>query len=245
MDGCEPMTHQGSSFGVLVLHGFTGSPYSMRGVADALANAGFSVEMPLLPGHGTSIEDMLPTRFDDWSEAAEAAFQSLSSRVERVGILGLSMGGTLTCWLAERHPEVAGIVCVNALVEYPGEEFVSSIRGVLDAGLEVLEGLGSDIKKPGVEERAYAETPVAPLVSLLEAVEGVGGNLGAISCPVLSFTSVEDHVVAPPNGEFLALMAGGPVERVLLEDSYHVATLDNDAQLVEAQSVAFFERLSQ
>lgn len=244
MDGCEPMTHQGSTFGVLVLHGFTGSPFSMRGVAEALANAGFSVEMPLLPGHGTSIEDMLPTRFDDWSAAAEAAYNSLAARTERVGIVGLSMGGTLTCWLAEHHPEVVGISVVNALVEYPGDEFVNSIRGVLDAGIEVLDGLGSDIKKEGAEERSYAETPVAPLVSLLEAVEGVGTELGRISCPVLSFTSLEDHVVAPPNGEFLELMVGGPIERVLLENSYHVATMDNDAELIEAQIVAFMERLA-
>jgi carboxylesterase len=216
----------------------------MRGIAEALANAGFSVEMPLLPGHGTSIEDMVPTRFEDWSTAADAAYAALTARTERVAIVGLSMGGTLTCWLAEHHPEVAGIAVINGLVEFPGEEFVGSIRGLLDAGVEVLDGLGSDIKKEGVEERAYPGTPVAPLVSLLEAVESVGVNLGKISCPVLAFTSLEDHVVPPTNGEFLEAMVGGPIERVLLENSYHVATLDNDAELVEAQIVAFVERLA-
>lgn len=216
----------------------------MRGIAEALANAGFSVEMPLLPGHGTAIEDMLPTRFEDWSAAADSAYTSLAARTEQVGIVGLSMGGTLTCWLAEHHPDVAGIALVNALVEYPGDEFVASIRDLLDAGIEKLDGLGSDIKKEGVEERSYPETPVAALVSLLTSLKEVGAKLGRISCPVLSFTSREDHVVAPQNGEFLERMVGGPIERVLLDNSYHVATLDNDAELVEAQIVAFLERLA-
>ena len=244
MPGAEPMTHLGSSFGVLVLHGFTGSPWSMRGIAEALANAGFSVEMPLLPGHGTAIEDMFPTRFNDWATAAEGALASLVARTEQVAVVGLSMGGTLTCWLAEHHPEIVGIALVNALVEYPGDEFVSSIRDLLDAGIETLDGLGSDIKKEGSEENSYAGTPVASLVSLLESVESVGAQLGRISCPVLSFTSLEDHVVPPSNGEFLELLVGGSIERVLLENSYHVATLDNDAELIEAQIVAFMERLA-
>ena len=244
MPGAEPMTHLGSSFGVLVLHGFTGSPFSMRGISEALANAGFSVEMPLLPGHGTAIEDMIPTRFDDWANAAEDALASLVARTEHVAVVGLSMGGTVTCWLAEHHPEIVGIALVNALVEYPGEEFVASIRGLLDAGIETIDGLGSDIKKEGAAENAYSGTPVAALVSLLESVESVGAELGNISCPVLSFTSLEDHVVTPSNGEFLELLVGGPIERVLLENSYHVATLDNDAELVEAQIVTFMERLA-
>ena len=137
-----------------------------------------------------------------------------------------------------------GIALVNALVEYPGAEFVSSIRDLLDAGIETLDGLGSDIKKEGSEENSYAGTPVASLVSLLESVESVGTQLGRISCPVLSFTSLEDHVVPPSNGEFLELLVGGSIERVLLENSYHVATLDNDAELIEAQIVAFMERLA-
>ena len=107
---------------MLVLHGFTGNPQSMRPLAEAVAAAGFTVEMPLLPGHGTAIEDMIPTRFEDWSSAAEAVYDELAARCDKVIVSGLSMGGTLACWLATRHPEIAGIAVVNPLVVALDEE---------------------------------------------------------------------------------------------------------------------------
>src|SRR3954462_15681659 len=125
--GAEPESIDGGPHGALVLHGFTGNPNSMRGVAHALAAAGFAVELPLLPGHGTSVDDMLETRWDDWSGAAEAAFCELQARSRNVLVAGLSMGGTITSWLAARHPEIAGIVLVNPAVEPPAESFMEAI----------------------------------------------------------------------------------------------------------------------
>jgi len=244
IQGCEPLSAEGSSTGVLVLHGFTGSPFSMRGIAERMANAGFSVEMPLLPGHGTAVEDMLGTRFADWSAGAEAAYVGLAARTERVVVVGLSMGGTLTCWLAERHPEIAGIVLVNPLVEPAGDELLTGLQALVDAGTETLEGIGSDIAKEGVEERSYPATPLAPLVSLFEALDEISAALPAIICPVLLFSSMEDHVVAPSNGPHLMARVTSPLEQVVLERSYHVATLDHDAPLIEAEAVAFVERLA-
>src|SRR5436190_3273338 len=113
LPGAEPWSVDGGLAGALCLHGFTGNPTSMRGVAEAFAAAGFSVELPRLPGHGTSVEDMKPTRWADWSGEAEAAYQRLAARTERVVVAGLSMGGSLTLWTALQHPEVAGIVCIN------------------------------------------------------------------------------------------------------------------------------------
>ena len=84
MSGAEPWSSEGGSHGALVLHGFTGNPQSMRPLAMALGNAGFTVDLPLLPGHGTSVADMIPTRWEDWSEAAEAAYQGLSARCDKV-----------------------------------------------------------------------------------------------------------------------------------------------------------------
>ena len=216
----------------------------MRGIAERFANAGFSVEMPLLPGHGTSVEDMLPTRFADWSAAVEAAYGSLSARTEKVAVVGLSMGGTLTCWLAEHHPELVALVLVNPLVEYPGDEFTDAIRGLLDAGMETIDAIGSDIAKENVEERSYPATPVAALVSLMEGVQGVSADLSKISCPVLLFSSTNDHVVPPTNGTHLVASVSGPIEQIVLEKSFHVATLDYDAELIESQAVAFIEGLS-
>src|SRR3954464_14582979 len=113
LPGAEPFTADGGPHGVLVLHGFTGNPQSMRGLAEAFAAAGYAVELPRLPGHGTSVDDMATTTFADWSAAVERAYDDLAGRCERVVVAGLSMGGTLAAWLAARHPEIAGLVVIN------------------------------------------------------------------------------------------------------------------------------------
>ncbi len=239
LPGAEPWSSKGGSHGVLVLHGFTGNPQSMRPLAEAVAAAGYSVDLPLLPGHGTSIDDMLPTRWDDWSQAAEAAFQGLAARCDQVAVAGLSMGGTLTCWLAEQHPEIAGIAVVNPLIEAPDDEFRRGIQALLDAGTEVFDAIGSDIAKEGAVEAAYPGTPLAALLSLFEGADTVAARLGEIHCPTLLLSSRSDHVVDPVSGDVLERSAGGPVERVYLERSFHVATLDYDAPLIEERVVAF------
>ncbi len=215
----------------------------MRGIAERMANEGFSVEMPLLPGHGTSVENLMVTRFEDWADAAEAAYQSLAARTEHVVVAGLSMGGTLSCWLAERHPELTGLVLINPLVEPLGDEMTDGLKALLDAGIESIDAIGSDIAKEGIEERAYPSTPVACLSSLFAAVDEVSAALDAISCPILLLSSKEDHVVTPSNGDHLMAHTSGPIEQIVLERSYHVATLDHDASLIEDQAAAFVERL--
>ncbi len=224
---------------MLVLHGFTGSPASMRPLAEAFADAGFSVDLPLLPGHGTSVHELLCTGWSDWSRAAEEAYRELAAHCDRVLVAGLSMGGTLTVWLAARHPETYGIVTVNPLVEPAAETFLASLRGTVEAGVDRFPGIGSDIAKPDVTETAYAETPIAPLVSLFEAVGELAGRLGEIDVPLLLLSSRTDHVVPPSSGDLLSDAYGGPVERVFLEHSYHVATLDYDAAEIEERAVAF------
>jgi len=239
MHGCEPWSAEGGSNGVLVLHGFTGNPQSMRPLAEALADAGYTVDLPLLPGHGTSLEDLVPTRWEDWSGAAEAHFQALAARCDHVAVVGLSMGGALTCWLAERHPHLPGIALVNPVVQPPAAELVDGGRALLEAGVESIDAIGSDIKKDGPVELSYPGTPIAAALSLFEALGDVEAGLGDIHCPVLLLSSREDHVVDPVNGDVVETRVSGPVERVLLEDSYHVATLDNDAPLIEAKVLEF------
>src|SRR5947209_6561028 len=139
----QPLFHEGSRAGVLVVHGFTGSPATMQPLADAFVAAGFTVSMPRLPGHGTTIEDMLTTGWDDWTAEAERAYVELAARCASVVIAGLSMGATLTCWLAARHPEVAGIVIVNAAVRPYDADTQAFIQAMLDAGDEIAPGIGS------------------------------------------------------------------------------------------------------
>ena len=237
--GAEPMSVVGGADGALVVNGFTGCPASMRGIAEHLAVAGLSVELPLLPGHGTSVEDLVKTRWSDWAAAVDAAYLDLAARCDRVVVVGLSMGGTLGCWLAERHPEVGGLVLVNPLVEAPPEELVGAVRDMIASGETLAPAIGSDIAMPGAEELSYAATPLQAGLSLFGAAEEVGAALGDIRCPVLLLSSREDHVVPPSNGDRVVASVAGPVERVWLERSYHVATLDYDRDEVEVRIVAF------
>jgi carboxylesterase len=244
MAGAEPFSATGGPEGVLVLHGFTGNPFSMRPLAESLAKAGHTVELPLLPGHGTAVDDMLETGWADWSAATEVAYLDLAARCESVAVAGLSMGGTLSCWLAERHTEISGIAVINPLVEPPTDDLVAAVRSLLDAGTPVMDGIGSDIALPDASELSYAGTPVAPLLSLFEGVRGVSADLSSIRCPVLLLSSREDHVVPPSNGDLLAASVSGPCERVWLERSFHVATLDYDREEIERRTVAFVGRVT-
>jgi len=239
LPGAEPYSAVGDARGALVLHGFTGNPQSMRGLALALAGAGLTVELPLLPGHGTAIADMVPTRWEDWSAAADAAYLELAARCESVVVVGLSMGGTLGVWLAERHPEIAALVLVNPLIQPPDADTVAFIDAMIDGGDEVAPGIGSDIALEGAVETAYPELPLRAARSLFAAAGEVAARLGSVTAPVLLFSSAEDHVVPPVSGDRLVEGVKGPVERVVLERSFHVATLDYDKDEIEARTVKF------
>ncbi len=239
LQGAEPWSAEGGPDGVLVLHGFTGCPQSMRPLAESLAAAGYSVELPLLPGHGTAVEDLVPLRWEDWSGAAEAHFQALAARCDHVAVVGLSMGGALTCWLAERYGHLAGIALVNPLIHAPGDDLRTMIRGMVDAGEVLTDGIGGDIKKEGVTEVGYDATPLAAILSTFDGADEVEAHLVDIHCPTLLLVSREDHLIDAASGDALVERASGPVERVWLEDSYHVATLDNDAPLIESRVVEF------
>jgi carboxylesterase len=239
LPGAEPFVADGGPHGALVLHGFTGNCFSVRGLARRFAAAGWAVECPLLPGHGTMLADMLPTRWSDWSAAAEAAYRRLAARVDgRIVVAGLSMGGTLTVWLASRHPEIAGVICINPLAA-PGGQVRDILQAGVDAGQESIAAIGSDIADPDASELSYPETPLAPLVSLFDAIQDLQPSLPEVTCPMLLVTSPEDHVVPPFNSDHLASSVGGRVERMAAERSYHVATLDFDKDEVERRAIDF------
>ena len=154
------------------------------------------------------------------------------------------MGGTLTVWLAENHPEIAGIVAINAAVAPQAPEIVEMVKGMVDEGQTLMPGIGSDIAKPGVIESAYDGTPLKPLLSLIDAAEGVSERLGDVTCAVLIMTSPNDHVVDPTASDLLAEKVSGPVERVSLERSFHVATVDYDAELIQERAVEFGKKVT-
>ena len=156
-----------------------------------------------------------------------------------MAVVGLSMGGTLSAWLAERHPEIAGLALVNPLLMSPDEATVSFVQSMVDGGDEVAPGIGSDIAMDGVVESAYDGLPLRAALSLFAAAGEVEAALESVACPVIVFTSLQDHVVDPKSSELLVARAKGPVEQVVLERSYHVATLDYDKDEIEARTVEF------
>lgn len=244
--GAEPFSHKGDGdVGALVLHGFTGNPGSMRELANACAAAGFHVELPQLAGHGTAVEDMIPTRWSDWTASVESAYSALSARASRIVVLGLSMGGSLTLWTGLQHPEVRGLVCVNPAVQPAPAEMLEGLKALIDSGQEVMDGIGSDIADPNAHETAYPGTPLAPAHSFMkDGLTPMAPRLGELKMPLLLFTSVQDHVVNPADSDFLAANYGGTVERVMLERSYHVATQDYDKGTIFSGSVDFVRRVT-
>ncbi len=247
--GCEGFTTMGTvdssgqRIGVLLSHGFTGSVASMRPWGEYLDKMGYAVSVPRLPGHGTSIEDMFSTRYSDYYAEVERAYEELAARTDKVFVGGLSMGGSLVLWLAANHPEIAGVMLVNAAVASDNKQLLAV--PVIKHLIKAMPGIGNDIKKPGQDEVGYDKTPLKPLHSMVQAWHQVRADLPKVNCPVLLFRSVEDHVVDPSSARIiLSGVSSSDREEVLLPNSYHVATLDNDAELIFDGSARFIQRLT-
>jgi carboxylesterase len=216
----------------------------MRPWAQHLADAGFSVRLPLLPGHGTSWQDTNRTRWTDWYAAVENAYDELAARCDTVFAGGLSMGATLVTRLAEvKGDAVAGLVLVNP--SYGTERFDARFAPYISWLVKSRPAIGGDIKKPGVAEPAFDRTPVAAFASLQRLWKVTVAELDRVRAPVLMFRSREDHVVEPLSARLLTAGATNTtVREVILENSYHVATLDNDAHTVFDGSVQFFRQFA-
>jgi carboxylesterase len=241
--GAEPFARPGDGpdgrTGVLLVHGFTGNPSSMRDWGEHLAAEGFAVSVPLLPGHGTTWQDCNSHDEREWVQAVDDALDELAADCDRVVVAGLSMGGTLAIRTAERRPaDVAGLVLVNpALLT---QRLDAKLLPLLARLTPSWAPIGNDVKKPGVEELAYPKLPTRAAVSLRRLWAETRADLAAVRAPLLVFRSREDHVVEPASVELLlAQVASTDVTEVVLEDSYHVATIDNDAPLVFARSAAW------
>lgn len=245
LPGAEPFRHEGGKVGVLLCHGFTGSPQSMRPWADHLASRGLTVSLPLLPGHGTRWQDMQLTGWQDWYAEVDRALRELLERCEQVFVFGLSMGGALTLRLAAKHGDaISGIVLVNP---------VNKIHDPLAVALPVVKhfvrstpGIASDIAKPGADEVGYDRVPTRAAHSLRKFLQMLDTELPQVTQPLLLLHSPQDHVVRPADStRILARVSSTDVTETLLEQSYHVATLDLDAEQIFADSYAFVGRLSE
>jgi carboxylesterase len=234
----------GSKVGVLLVHGFTGSPASMRPWAEHLHDRGYSVSLPQLPGHGTRWQDLQRTTYDDWYAEAAAAFAKLRADHERVVVCGLSMGGMLSLALAQEHGrDISGLVLVNPFVDTRRKDIKA--LPVLKHVVPSFPAIGNDIKKQGMDEHAYPRTPLKAAASLFGEMRRVRDRLADVTQPLLLLRSRVDHVVDPSSGRaIMSRVSSRDLEEVVLEESYHVATLDNDAPLVFDRSASFIARVT-
>jgi carboxylesterase len=248
--GAEPFSARGSgvrgSVGVVVVHGFTANPIGTRPLGLRLAAEGYSVEVPLLPGHGTSARDLARTRYADWRRTVANAVATLSRGCDRIVLIGHSMGGSITLDLAAHgeHP-LAGAVTINSLV-LDREEVLARVAPVLQYIVPFVprDAAGmptDDLAKPGVDEHAYAWVSARAAQSYIAELPRIRDGLPRITCPVLVVTSPEDHTVDPSNGDAIAagLTSAAAVERFATPRSFHVPLLDYDAERLEERIIAF------
>jgi carboxylesterase len=223
--------------GALLLHGFTGNPTSMRPLGEWLSAEGLSVAAPRYPGHGTKWEELAGTKWEQWEAEAMSALDELAGRTEDLIACGLSMGGSMALHLAAKRPDVVrGVAVINPYIRNP--QMALAPVGRLFA--RSRKGIGNDIKKPAQNEAPYDRVPYAGIIQLGRMCKAVQAELPQIQQPVLVFNSPEDHVVPKGNAEYVMDHVGSAEkELVTLPNSYHVATLDYDAETIQERVLEF------
>lgn len=227
--------------GVLLLHGFTGSPASMRPWAHFLNERGYAVRVPRIPGHATKWQDLNKVKWQEWPAKAQEELEKLLKECESVFIFGLSMGGANTLHVAAKNANrIKGIILVNPMIHIP--EFAINFVHLIKHLVAKRPSVGDDIKKPGVTEWGYDALPTKGVAQLHLFLKATRALLSRVTVPVLLFHSVDDHVLKVSNTEIILDEIATPKkERVELTNSYHVATLDYDAELIFERSVRFLE----
>jgi carboxylesterase len=243
MKGAEPFFFHGNDIGVLISHGYTGTPQSMRYYGEALHRAGYTVAGPLLRGHGTTPADMAGTTAQDWIQSLEEELDKLRQTCSSLFMTGLSMGGTLSLYMAAMYPDIfKGLITINAAVR-PETPVVAALAFDPRAPITV-PGIGSDIKDPNSKELAYLEMPVSSIKEMYALSSVTHDLIPMIKCPALVITSRDDHVVSPANGRIiLNLLTVSRFESLWLDNSYHVATIDNDKDLICEQACSFIDSI--
>ncbi|MBM1691128.1 alpha/beta hydrolase [Sulfitobacter geojensis] len=239
-DSTAPFLLGGSSCGVLLLHGFTSTPQSVRYVGHRLhARSGATVMAPLLAGHGTTPEDFAQTGFRDWLKSAEDALEALSARCTTICVAGLSLGGTIALNLSIRRGDLVDrVATINGSTGlYSPQQMKAFFDGCTG---DFQPGIGSDIKNPGYKETCYDRIPNAVTQERYVLVTATGQMLPLLDKPLLILQSRTDHVVSPENGKRIeGAVASRSITFCWLENSYHVATLDNDRDLIVQELTNF------
>jgi len=249
--GCEPFAAAGSGdnarIGVVLVHGFTGSPDSTVPWATYLNERGYTVNAIRLPGHGTTWEDANTKTFADLQGAVDDAVDDMAGRTDQVFLMAQSFGCALALRVAAEHPgQVAGLVLVNPWVRADGvaswQKHLAPLQRFLPYVTKSLPGVASDIADPAKSELGYDKIPVVLVAEALNSCFGqLKSLLGQVAAPIQLELSATDHVLGPNNAELIRADVRSSIVEVSLDRSYHVATLDYDAEKIFAGSVDFIE----
>ena len=237
-------TGKNAHIGVLLVHGFTGAPPSMRPWGEFFHSKGFTVRVPLLPGHGTKAEDLNNVKWQVWPAKVEHELSELQKTCDIIFLVGLSMGGGTVLNVATNNNDaIAGIVLVNPWIHLKGMSV--ELAFLISRFRKMRASVGNDIKRPGVTEWGYDATAILGVYEALKMLRNTRKNLGAVTVPVQLFHSVEDHTLPVSNTEIILSEIGSKDKtRIELVNSYHVATLDYDQELIFQNSLTFVEGLT-
>ena len=227
--------------GVLLVHGFTGSPASMRPWGEYLHQRGYTVTVPLLPGHGTTPHDLNTVKWQEWPAKVETELKLLQQKCDKVFICGLSMGGGTTLNIATKYSKnLAGIILVNPMIHV---KFVPhQLAWFISRFQKMRDSVGDDIKRPGITEWGYDALPAVGVYELLKMLYYTRARLHDVTAPLQLFHSVDDHTLPVSNTEIIMKGVGSrEKQRIELLNSYHVATLDYDQEIIFENSRIFIE----
>ena len=233
--------------GALLIHGFTATPECMESLAGSLKKAGFEVAAPLLPGHGTTPEDLLTKKWQDWYEAAASEFRKLQGRCDGVSVAGLSLGGLLGLRLASEEP-VGRLALLATPVFFTGFLTRVVLPAIARTPLRDLyryqrKWMGAAISDPEGRRRfkSYEEMPIRSIWEIVRLQKEVAPRLPAIQVPTLILHSPHDITAPYENMDYLKRHLGSRVIRtVALERSNHVLTMDYEKDRVAQEVVRFF-----
>ena len=235
---------EGGPTGVLLVHGFTGSPPEMRLAGDYLHRRGYTVSGPLLPGHGTTVDDMNRCKWTDWTAHVEQALADLQAHCETVFVGGLSMGSLLTLYLAAHHPEIAGAILYSPAVVVADRRIYLSPALKYPIPKKPVQPGDSDLTDPEADLRlwSYEETPTFAAHELLKLIFRVRRLLPQVTCPLLIIHSIGDRAVHPRSARYTYERVGSAdKELVTLYNSGHAITVDSEWEFVAEKTCEFIQ----
>lgn len=245
-----PFELPGTRPACLLVHGFTGTPWDVRPLGEALARAGHQVRAVRLPGHGTTPRAMLEARAPDWLLACDEALAELPGT--RVAVAGLSMGALLALVLAARHPRrVAAVAALAPAVRFQDRQMnalhrVRALMPLVEWVHPWIVKTSTDLLDPVARAEApvLAAWPTARLRDLWEVQELAWGAAARVEAPTLVMVAAEDHVVEASGARALVrrLHRAASVRHLRIEDSAHILPRDRNGALVAAELIAFLSR---